>query len=298
MATPPFGQRFTRRFRVRHYELDALGHLNNVVFVNYMQEAAVEASAALGFSPGWYRDRGGVWVVRRLEVRYRGQVSYGDAVDVATWVSAAGGGCSVREYDLTLAGTSARVARARATRVYVDARTGQPASIPDGLAEAFGASGEEEYLGIRMRNPHDTDGAHRYVSRRPVQFRELDTLRRVNQAAYLDWVGQAYFDAMRSVGYPPEEGRKEGWVVVQAGHCAEFLAPALADDNIEVVSWVSELGGVRGAWTHAIYNADTRELLARDYSLGVFVNLEGKPRALPREVVDAVLRGPTTRGAS
>jgi acyl-CoA thioester hydrolase len=295
VVTTQSGPRFSRRFRVRHYELDALGHLNNVVFVNYMQEAAVEASAVLGFNPEWYRDRGEVWVVRRLEVRYLGQVAFGDAVDVATWASATGGVRSVREYDLTLAGSATRVARARAEWAYVDVATGQPAGIPDVLAAAFGAAGGEEDLGIRTRNPRSTDGAYRYVSRRPVQFRELDTLRHVNHAAYLDWVGQAYFDATRSINYPPEQTRKEGWMILQAGHSAEFLAPAVADDNIEVVSWVSELGGVRGAWTHEIYNADTRQLLARDYSLGVFVNLEGRPCTLPRQAVDAVLRGPTTK---
>src|ERR1700694_3440416 len=99
--------RYQRRFRGRHYELDALGHLNNVVFVPYMQEAAIEAPAALGFGPEWYRERGTAWVVRRLTVRYFAQVVYGDEVEITTWVSAMRGVRSTREYDLTRVGDGA-----------------------------------------------------------------------------------------------------------------------------------------------------------------------------------------------
>lgn len=35
----------TRQFRIRHYECDAYGHLNNVNYLRYMQETAFDASA-------------------------------------------------------------------------------------------------------------------------------------------------------------------------------------------------------------------------------------------------------------
>jgi acyl-CoA thioester hydrolase len=284
--------RFTRRFRVRHYELDALGHLNNVVFVQYMQEAAIEASSALGFGPDWYRANGVGWVVRRLAVRYHAQVTYGDEVDVNTWVSLMRGVRSRREYDLTRVSDGARVARGRAEWIYVDAKTGQPTRFPDGWADAFHTTPEAEDLGVRLSNARPTADAYRYVSRRRVHFAEMDTAQHVNHAVYLDWIGEAYFEAIAAAGHPLERVRQDGWMVLQAGHEIEYFAPAKHNDNIEVVSWVCELGKVRGAWTHEIYNADTRQLLARDYSLGVFVNLEGIPTTPPLEAVEKVLRGP------
>jgi hypothetical protein len=48
---------------------------------------------------------------------------------------------------------------------------------------------------------------------------------------------------------------------------------------------------VRGAWTHEIYHAGIGKLLARDYSLGVFVTPEGRPTTLPAQVIADVLRG-------
>jgi acyl-CoA thioester hydrolase len=285
-------QRYTRRFRVRHGELDALGHVNNVAFVAYMQEAAIEASAAAGFGPDWYRERGTGWVVRRLTVRYHAPAGYGDEVDVATWVSSLRGVRSEREYDLTRAGDGTRLARGRAEWVYVDRGTGQPIRCPPEFAGAFAPSGPAGDLGVRLSGGRPTEGAHRYRSQRRVQFSELDTAWHASHLAYLEWVGQAYFEAIRAAGHPLERLLEEGWLVVQAGHDIEYLAPALDDDPVEVVSWVCELARVRGAWTHEVRNARTGQLLARDYSLGAFVNAQGRPAAPPPGAVEDVLRGP------
>ncbi len=286
--------RYTRRFPIRHYELDVFGHVNNVVYVQFMQEAAIEASTAAGFGPEWYRAQGTGWVVRRLSVRYLNPVTYGEAVEVATWVSKMAGVRSTREYDLTRAEDGARVARGRAEWVYIDRTTGQPARFGPDFVAAFAPTGEAEDLDVRLTNARPTEAAHRYVSRRRVEFREIDPARHVSHAAYLQWVEQAYFDAITAAGHPLERTRAEGWMVFQAGHDMEYFVPARDGDPVEVVSWICEMGKVRGAWTHEIYHAETHQLLARDYSLGVFVNRDGRPTVPPAAAVADVLRGPVS----
>jgi acyl-CoA thioester hydrolase len=227
-----------------------------------------------------------------LTIRYLAQVAYGDEIDVTTWISQIGGVRCLREYDLMLVRTGSRVARGRAEWIHIDLATGQPARIPDGWADAFAPAGEPEDLGVRLSNPRTTQNAHRYTSRRRVQFHELDVSQHVNHAEYLHWIGEAYFNAVRTAGHPLEQTRREGWLVVQAGHEIEYFAPALANDPIEIVSWICEMGKVRGAWTHEVFNHATGKLLARDYSLGAFVNLDGKPTVLPPQAIADVLRGP------
>src|SRR5947209_18126104 len=97
-------QPYLRRFRVRHSELDVDDRVHPVSFVRYMQEAAIEASAALGFDLAWYRSQGTGWFIRRLAVRYHGTAAYGDDVAITTWVSEMRGVKSTREYDLRRAG--------------------------------------------------------------------------------------------------------------------------------------------------------------------------------------------------
>jgi acyl-CoA thioester hydrolase len=202
--------RVTCRFPVRHYELDAFGHVNHAVYAQYMQEAAIEGSTRAGFGPEWYRARGTGWVIRRLTVRYLAQATHADTVTVETWVSQMRGPTSTREYDLTRASDGARVARGRAQWVYLDLQKGQPTRFPAECAAAFAPAGEVEDLGVRPLKAQPIEGSHRYRSRRRVQFHELDAARHVNNAVYLAWTVQAYFDALRAAGYPPERTREQG----------------------------------------------------------------------------------------
>jgi acyl-CoA thioester hydrolase len=291
--------RFTARFPVRHYELDVLNHLNNAVHVQYMHETAVQAAVHAGCGPDWCRAHRSRWVIRNLAIRYFAQVAHGDLVEVAVWVSRLHGvyGATL-EYDLTLAGDGSHVARARAEWIHLDLFKNEPVPFPPGFVEAFPPTGAVEDLGIRIAKAWPTAEAHRYHSRRRVQFHELSAAGHVNHAVYLQWIGQAYFDALHTVGYPLERSRHEGWLVVQGGHDIDYYAPAHERDEIEVVSWVSEVARVRGAWTHEIYNAATGRLLARDYSLGIFVTLAGRPTTLPDPAIAAILRGPGNNPAS
>lgn len=284
---------YTRSFRIRHYEQDSFGHVNNAVYANYLQEAAIEASTDAGFSPAWYELNETGWVIRELAIRYYLQAAYGDELSVKTWVSDIRRVSSTREYLMTRSVDNARVARARVNWVYLDTRTGKPARVTDNFALAFEPSGKSEELGIRLQKPQKTDDAFRYRSRRRVQTYELDTLRHVNNAVYLHWIEQAYFDALRAAGHPIERNREAGWWALQGGHEIEYFEPAFDNDEIEVTSWVCEMGKVRGAWIHEIRNATSGKLLARDYSLGIFVNNEGRLVAPPSAFIEDVLRGPS-----
>ena len=285
--------RFTRRFRVRHYELDALGRVHGVSFLRYMQEAAIEASTALGFSPDWYNERGVGWVVRKLAVRYHAPAVYGDEVEVATWLSGIRGVRSIREYDLTRVRDGVRVARGRAEWVYLDTQTGQPTRVPDEWAEAFPGIGKVEELGVRPSNSRPTENAHRYSSRRRVQFHELDAVQHVNHTVYVYWTEEAGLDALRAAGHALEPDSRIARRLRQTGHEIQYFAPAVEGENIEIVSWLAEIGEDGLAWTHEIYNADTRKLLVRDYSAGVLLDAVGKPGAPSQSIIEAVLRGAT-----
>jgi acyl-CoA thioester hydrolase len=287
---------FAYRFRARHDELDSFGHLNNAVCVKYMQEAAIQASSDAGYSLQWYEEHAVSWVIRRLEVRYHLQVRYGDEVQVRTWLSECGRCTVVREYDVTRVTDGARVARGRALWVYTHGQTLRPLRLPQEIKIALAPSGNKENLGIRAYKSRPTENAHRYRLRRRVQTYELDPEGRVHHTVFLNWTEQSYYNAIRMAGHPLEQLRLGDWVVFLGGHDVEYFGAARDNDEIEVVSWICEVGKVRGAWTHEIYHAETMTLLARDYSLGVFVNRQGRLTAAPPSVVDDILRGPVNRG--
>jgi acyl-CoA thioester hydrolase len=78
--------RFTRSFTAAPADIDELGHVNNAIWVRWIQEIAVEHWMTV--APPELRDAY-FWVVTRHEVDYRGNVGPGATVTGETWVAAA-----------------------------------------------------------------------------------------------------------------------------------------------------------------------------------------------------------------
>ena len=64
-------------------DIDELGHVNNAVWVRWIQDIAVAHWEAV--APAAHREAY-VWVVTRHEIDYRGNLSIGDSVTGETWV--------------------------------------------------------------------------------------------------------------------------------------------------------------------------------------------------------------------
>jgi acyl-CoA thioester hydrolase len=74
--------------RVRHHEMDALGHVNNAVYLNYVEEAAIDHARVRGYDEARWRELGGSWVVRKHEITYRAPAVAGDELVVTTRIVA------------------------------------------------------------------------------------------------------------------------------------------------------------------------------------------------------------------
>lgn len=285
-------RKFTWRLQVRTYELDGLGHVNNAMYARYLEEAAVRASGDAGFTFDWYIEHGTVWLVRSLALRYYAPAVYGDELEITTWVADGRRVSSHRDYAIHRVRDGELVLRARANWVYVDRATLRPVRIPQEIYDAFAPAGETPDLGTRIPRARRFEGAHRYRHHRRVQRYELDSLGHVNHTVYLNWIEQAVFEACACAGYPQARMVGEGFFIVQGAHEIEYFQSAKDGDPIEIISQPVELGGVRGAWEQEVRHAGTGELLARDYNVGVFMNLEGKPIKPDMRFIETVITGP------
>lgn len=75
--------RFSKSITAQPEDIDELGHVNNAVWVRWIQDVAVSHWAAV--APPEHRDAY-VWVVTRHEIDYRGNVNAGETVVGETWV--------------------------------------------------------------------------------------------------------------------------------------------------------------------------------------------------------------------
>lgn len=130
-------QIFKTLLRVRHYEMDALGHVNNAVYQNYLEQAAIEHSEHLGLTFDLYRELGGVFVMRRVEIDYLRPAVAGDTLEVTTWLREMRGTRAYRQYEIRKQNQDDLLVTAEALWVWVDPKTMRPRPIPDILLEKF-----------------------------------------------------------------------------------------------------------------------------------------------------------------
>lgn len=127
---------FTIQLRVRHYEMDALGHVNNAVYQSYLEQAAIEHSEHLGLTLDNYRQLGSVFVMRRLAIDYLRPAIAGDYLDITTWIQEVRGSrairpCEIRKRDHLL------VVTAEALWVWVESASMRPRAIPQKVLDIF-----------------------------------------------------------------------------------------------------------------------------------------------------------------
>jgi acyl-CoA thioester hydrolase len=122
---------------VQHDEIDGQGHANNVVYVKWMQDAALAHSSAQGWTPERYREAGIGWVARSHFIEYLRPALAGDAIVVRTWVSGFERVRSTRRYEMIRAGGETVLARAETTWAFLRLDDGRPIRIPAEVAEAF-----------------------------------------------------------------------------------------------------------------------------------------------------------------
>jgi acyl-CoA thioester hydrolase len=141
--------------RVRYHELDPLGHVNNAVYLNWLEQAAIEHAEAAGWGAAVLAQYGGAFVARRHEVDYLRPAGSGDVLRVKTWAETLDGARAHRAYEIARLGTFVPlppdgladpdavaptgevIVRARTVWAYVDLTTGRPRRVPPGLREGF-----------------------------------------------------------------------------------------------------------------------------------------------------------------
>lgn len=75
---------FTRTFTAQPADIDELGHVNNAVWVQWIQEIAVAHWHAVATPE---QAAAYVWVIVRHEIDYRGNLAEGECVTASTWVA-------------------------------------------------------------------------------------------------------------------------------------------------------------------------------------------------------------------
>jgi acyl-CoA thioester hydrolase len=125
---------FIQDIIVRQEDIDQLGHVNNVVYLRYVQEMAIAhwtASASPEDQAKYF------WVVTRHEIDYKRPAFENDVIVGKTWVGAAKDGLFERFTDLVRKEDGKVIARARTVWCPIDPKTMRPTSVSESVYERF-----------------------------------------------------------------------------------------------------------------------------------------------------------------
>jgi acyl-CoA thioester hydrolase len=115
---------------------DQNGHVNNVEYLRWMQDAAMRHSEASGCTKAT-NNVGATWVARSHWIEYLKPAFAGQRVAVLTWVSDIRRVQSLRKYRITRPADRVLLAEGETDWVFVDAQNGKLRSIPKEIKAVF-----------------------------------------------------------------------------------------------------------------------------------------------------------------
>jgi acyl-CoA thioester hydrolase len=127
---------YSYEFTVSATAVDRNGHVNNVMYVQWMQDVAVHHYDAIGGTAPM-RAAGATWVVREHRIEYLRPAFAGEQIVVQTWVVDIRRVRSLRRYRFVRKSDGRLLARGETDWVFVDVRTGRPRKIPEEVASVF-----------------------------------------------------------------------------------------------------------------------------------------------------------------
>jgi YbgC/YbaW family acyl-CoA thioester hydrolase len=288
------GPVYTWNFGVRTYELNPSRQIKLTTFLNYMEEVATQASAALGFDYDWYMQAGTLWVARKHTIRFYAPLTYPNDLHARTWISDVRRVQSNREYRFHRASDNAPIFAARTNWVYINSTTLKPERIPDDIAAGVIHREDKglEDLDTTIRDPIAVETPYVYSETRRAEWHEIDSAGHVNNAIYVAWAEEAIRNMLRAAGWAEERLTSAEFTMRPLSHEIEYLRSALYDEPISVSTKLTSIGQDRAAWQTEIRQAATEELLCKDACVRSFTDANGA-RSIPDDMLLA-LRRPST----
>ncbi len=128
---------FETPFTVRSYELDSLGHVNNAVFLSYLEEATFLLLAEHGLPFQDFSGKGWVPILAHVDIDFRQEITAGEQLLVQVWPISYGNTSMKIGYRLRRARDGSLVAEAMRVWVFVHRNQGK-IPVPEEIRAAFG----------------------------------------------------------------------------------------------------------------------------------------------------------------
>lgn len=137
----PISPVYSKTIVIPQSAIDENGHVNNVAYVQWMQDIAVEHYSSIEGTKAQGPDA--TWVVREHRIEYLLPAFAQEAIEIRTWVENIRRVRSLRKYEFVRKADGKMLVRGETDWVFVDAKTGIPRAVPDVVAKIFSLASTE-----------------------------------------------------------------------------------------------------------------------------------------------------------
>ena len=134
---------YSKTITIPESAIDENGHVNNVAYVQWMQDIAVEHYESIGGTRPTQLV-GATWVVREHRIEYLLPAFAGEKIEIKTWVENIRRVRSLRKYEFIRIADKKTLVKGETDWVFVDAKTGAPRAVPDEVSKVF-AEAQDKY---------------------------------------------------------------------------------------------------------------------------------------------------------
>lgn len=131
----PVSQTYTKIFIIPESAIDENGHVNNVAYVQWMQDIALEHYSSIGGIQAQGPDA--TWVIREHRIEYFLPAYAAEEIEIRTWVENIQRVRSLRKYEFVRRADGKTLVKGETDWVFVDVKSGRPLAIPQEVADVF-----------------------------------------------------------------------------------------------------------------------------------------------------------------
>lgn len=131
----PVSTTYTKNVTIPEDAIDENGHVNNVAYVQWMQDIAVEHYSSLGGIQAQGPDS--TWVVRQHKIEYLLPAFEGEEIEIRTWVESIRKVRSLRMYEFARKADGKILVKGETDWVFVDTKSGAIKPIPAEVQNVF-----------------------------------------------------------------------------------------------------------------------------------------------------------------
>ena len=132
----PISNIYSKTFIIPANAIDENGHVNNVAYVQWMQDIAVEHYESMGGNKPMQLVNA-TWVVREHRIEYLLPAFEGEEIEIKTWVENIRRVRSLRKYEFVRKSDNKVLVKGETDWVFIDTKTDRPLPIPENVSSIF-----------------------------------------------------------------------------------------------------------------------------------------------------------------